>query len=487
MNTKHTRILGAVLLLVPGLATSQQPGNVSGGGSGPLPPRAAPTRMYEDIEIMRRLLEGNLRSIYGIPARGEFAFWADTLQNPNSSSSQLNTPFDALARSYLQGASTMTDANKAALFRGSTTQTRDPHRNLFLPAAEGVHLPGYGVVYAMTLPPPSEPAKPEMPQPTRKPISDWDRTRKELRGEKVEADPPPEQRPPSVSGTILKVLADNGHNFADLKAEEVVTVAITFRSKWGQWSAQCTTCHAMPSGHGGVGMDMGAPSAGSLGLSGAPPGPGGDGLMLGGGGSAPQPAGGGGKGSASGPNQLGPSSRGGGGDADSGGGSAAGRDSLWDKIQDRVLLGDLHVKQGRLKEALDAYLPAADALEQYMNNTWNWDKDQVKAARELYGKLIQAHLAMGDNAAAKRVMDRIDKIPAAKNAWEVKVSQKPTSTQPGSSPVVLPGKMIVTATKRQLDQVASGKLSFEEFKKEATVQYLNFAGEEKPIQPGGKR
>jgi hypothetical protein len=94
--------------------------------------------------------------------------------------------------------------------------------------------------------------------------------------------------------------------------------------------------------------------------------------------------------------------------------------------------------------------------------------------------MIQAHLAVGDNEAAKRVMARIDKIPAPRSPFTESAAQKPAPMKGAAQPqAALPGKMIVSATKRLLDQVGSGKLSFEDFKKQASVQYLTFGGAQK--------
>jgi hypothetical protein len=515
MNASRMQWLAAALLLVPCLAWTQQPsgpGPASSGGASLAQRAATPapsTKLYEDIEIMRRMLERELRGIYGIASFTQGAALIDYDGDGRLDLFIANGTNPAI-RSYFTGVGDgkfVDVSNMANTFLGQRLHDPhgDPHRGVHLPMAEGVYLPGHGVVYTMTLPPPSEPTKSETPKPAKKPLSDWERTRKELRGEKIEADPPAEQQPPSVSGTILKLLADNGHHFSQLKEQDNITVAITFRQKWSQWNTQCMSCHASPwgeaSGKGAnIGMDAAgfigagsgtAPSGGS-GAASAASGAGSGGLSGGGkGGSAPGYPGGDG-----GPAGLGAGA--GGGAAGypaaptigSGAGSnAAGRGDYWTQIEDRVLLGDLHVKQGRHKEALEAYTKASETLEHYMNNTWHWDKDQVKAARELYGKLIQTNLAAGDNEAAKKVMDKIDKIPAPKTPFPQVAQGGGGGGGPAKPPAVphavLPSKMIVSASKQLLDQVGSGKLSIEDFKKAASVQYLTFgATDARPMGSG---
>ena len=43
----------------------------------------------------------------------------------------------------------------------------------------------------------------------------------------------------------------------------------------------------------------------------------------------------------------------------------------------------------------------------------------------------------------------------------------------------LPSKLIISAPKKLLDEVASGKMSFEEFKKAVSVEYLTFPPQKK--------
>ena len=43
----------------------------------------------------------------------------------------------------------------------------------------------------------------------------------------------------------------------------------------------------------------------------------------------------------------------------------------------------------------------------------------------------------------------------------------------------LPSKLIISAPKKLLDDVASGKMSFEEFKKAVSVEYLTFPPQKK--------
>src|SRR5437763_703560 len=89
--------------------------------------------------------------------------------------------------------------------------------------AEGVYLKGYGVVYTATLPASARDVKPDAPRPAPKSLSEWERVRKQLHGEKVEPGPKDGGRAsPSLTEKIAKVLADNGHHFSQLKEHEAV-------------------------------------------------------------------------------------------------------------------------------------------------------------------------------------------------------------------------------------------------------------------------
>src|SRR5262249_26208432 len=79
-----------------------------------------------------------------------------------------------------------------------------------------------------TLPPPPPPTTQPKTQ-TVKPLSDWEATRKQLRGEEVKQARAPAAKQPDLAEALLKLLADNGHNFS-LAPQEAVTVAVVFRA-----------------------------------------------------------------------------------------------------------------------------------------------------------------------------------------------------------------------------------------------------------------
>ncbi|HEV3085420.1 MAG TPA: tetratricopeptide repeat protein, partial [Gemmataceae bacterium] len=162
--------------------------------------------------------------------------------------------------------------------------------------------------------------------------------------------------------------------------------------------------------------------------------------------------------------------------------------------QNLMLLGDLNMKQGRYKEAAAAYQKALDDHRQSNRvPVFNWasllqngedGRSKLRgeiAAVELASKFAQAALAAGNADDALKALEEVaqysNRLERISKIWkeEVRPNQgnKPSAK---TAPLPLPAKLIITAPKRLLDQVGAGKITFEEFKKAAKVEYLNFAG-----------
>src|SRR5262249_3929814 len=79
-------------------------------------------------------------------------------------------------------------------------------------------------------------------KPASKPLTQWERTRLEMRGEKMDR-PEKGQEPPreTLTDKLLKVLAENGQHFQQLPNNEHITVAVTLRPL--AWSNGCMACH----------------------------------------------------------------------------------------------------------------------------------------------------------------------------------------------------------------------------------------------------
>jgi tetratricopeptide (TPR) repeat protein len=127
---------------------------------------------------------------------------------------------------------------------------------------------------------------------------------------------------------------------------------------------------------------------------------------------------------------------------------------------DYELLAELHLKQGKYEEAVKAYQQALEL------------NPGAKQAAALYRKLAEAYLGLGKDAEARQAIDKAMELAKVGQAEAAEPVKQPKATR---SP--LPAKLIISAPKKLLDQVGSGKITPEEFQKAATVDYLTFPGE----------
>ena len=326
-------------------------------------------------------------------------------------------------------------AGDGSLFRRSVVESQAANTASAAPRTEGVYLKGYGVVYTATLPYPGfDPVAGTSANPTDKaPPSDWDRVRKELHGETTgqQARTVPGHKP--LSDVILKVLADNGQHFSGLGDGERITAAVTFRG-----AASCNNCHQNPWGSP-TGQQLPIEFFQLNGLPTETPG-------------APAPTSGG-------PGYV-------------------------TDARNAALLGDLHMKQGKPQEAIQAYQKAADQLTQMITHQQQTevgltqkDVPALLTAIDLCNKLADAYVQSGQQDAGSGMLKKAGDL--AKQAQ--KLTGAPVTTNPPPALATLPGKLVVSATKKQLDDVGSGKMTFEEFRKAATVDYT------KPSEPGADK
>jgi tetratricopeptide (TPR) repeat protein len=142
--------------------------------------------------------------------------------------------------------------------------------------------------------------------------------------------------------------------------------------------------------------------------------------------------------------------------------------------RDYELLGDLHEKQARLADAIEAYQKAVA------------QNPDPKTAAALYRKLARASLSQAAELDAEAKKAAVAKaLEYVKRLQEAETPVAKPAAAP--VPVQLPAKLTISAPKKLLDLAGSGKISFEEFKKAATVDYLTFTAEgrpaEKPTRP----
>jgi hypothetical protein len=454
MNARTTALLLGAGLLTPGFALAQ---------TGPIqfttaqqarPAEHQATRMYEDVEILRRLLNARLVDEYA-PARqvARLAVSDCARCHDPRTAGKTPTPFfqsmkrgatwvdfdgdgyldllvgngDGTFRDVTRGVAVgdINDDGKPDIFVSDsngtlrwwvnngptpkwTRELEEAHRGL--PGwnggggldTEGVYLKGHGVVCTLTLPRPAHDPTAETSPPPGQPISPWDRIRRELHGGKAG---PTEQkgaapREVSLAVIVLRVLAENGRHFTELPENESITVVITFRGP-----------EPRP-GAGGAGWVQRNPPGGHP------------------------------KGIQQVPMTFKSEVK------DKAGGPSSG--------QDYELLGDLSLKQGKSDEAIRAYESALKT------------EPVAPRAAKLFPKIAQAYLAQGKVEEARRSLDRALEFATQKAGPQPAAKPAPAAHSP------LPAKLIVSASRRLLDQVGSGRMTFEEFRKEASAEYLTF-------------
>jgi hypothetical protein len=280
-----------------------------------------------------------------------------------------------------------------------------------------------------------------------------------LRGDKetTPSEPPAAER--DLADVILGILAEHGRHFTMLKDGESLTVVITFRTPRRTPAMRTTSLQG--------GAALFTPVAGQGGLAGvvSPPVtvayPSSDPFSGGrytpavprtGTSSAPPPAQGGG-------NPESPSSP-----------------------RDYELLGQLHLKQGRAAQAVQAFEQALAAYEtQPVTLPSNTKTDEARRlleerqqkVRELYVSLAQALLAQGKYDEASRLVEKLR-------------NPEKLSVKVATVPAVLPTRLIVALPRSVLLQSGLDKLSPAELKKAARVERLDFGADEKPAAKTNK-
>jgi tetratricopeptide (TPR) repeat protein len=286
---------------------------------------------------------------------------------------------------------------------------------------EGIYLKGHGIVYTLTLPPTARDPRPQAPNPPPKPLTDWDRIRREVRQEKPAAPEANKQtKEPTLGDLVLKLLADNGKHFSQLKPEESLTVAITFRAPRAVQITDGTPIlldsYLRP--HQGAGTELAVQQSAQK---------------------------------SEGKNDTSKQSN--------------PKTSPASTLQDYMLLADLHMKQNKAEEAINAYLKALEMKPD--------SKEQVTILQQLQRAYRQAKKEPEARLTEQKLKEYMSKMEEAQiKQWMQQLTQD-------AKPTPLPGKLVISATKKQLDDVGSGKMSFEDFKKAASVEFVTFPAEKK--------
>lgn len=128
------------------------------------------------------------------------------------------------------------------------------------------------------------------------------------------------------------------------------------------------------------------------------------------------------------------------------------------------LLGDLHSRQGKLAEAVSAYQRALSKARETKIDPQ--DKAQFERVnnrvRGLAKKLAELYLKQGDLDGAKKALTVDPLVVPPAHAGTVQPPAKTTSN--------LPGKLIMSITKRNLDLIGGGMVTPAEMVKMFSVE-----------------
>lgn len=147
------------------------------------------------------------------------------------------------------------------------------------------------------------------------------------------------------------------------------------------------------------------------------------------------------------------------------------------ETENNLLLGDLHLKQGHYAKAVEAYQKALDRTLDLLKEGEKTDKGRavrfqaLVTAMELYGKLGQANLGAGDAAKAREALGQA--AAYARLVEKILGKEKdPDPLQETRPSVTLPAKLTITVPVKLLHATGTTKMSPEEFRKQATVEYV---------------
>jgi tetratricopeptide (TPR) repeat protein len=452
MNFAKFWLVMGLGILVPAVAIGQSPSPTQ-GTQQPTSSR----QMYEDIEIMRRILNRKLGLWPGLIAMN-----TNCTVCHNVPVNHVGHDPETVRRLSLDLFGTLpepaTVRDLDVFLAGDHRGFDSAHASLSVSTnIEGLYLKGQGVVYTVTLPPPRRSFTVVdfiQSKTSSKPLTDWERARQSVVGDKSQPQKPEPVKETKETGIfveleknghlgiteeILKILAENGHHFSQIAPDEKITVVITFREPAHMASAQS-----------GTGMQAGNPLSAW--------------------GNNPE------FGAQTWDNQPQAQSweaqpQGAGNSLDNSGFEKSITGSPGTKtpasLRDYELLGDRLLKEGKAREAIRAFQQALNL------------NPPAKQTASLYRKIAQADLIIEDDAAAKKALEM-----AAENLKQASEGPKESGSSSAggsgkapSSPR-LPAKLIIAAPKRLLDQMAAGGIRFEDFRKQAGIEYLGFAAEE---------
>jgi tetratricopeptide (TPR) repeat protein len=388
------------------------------------------TRIYEDIEIMRRLLQ---RRIVG---------FMNSCQKCHATvAGEPSLPSDPFTSTATEGSGKIfvneRNYDTGIVGSGRVVWHPDGGGRVLRTASsdtislDGVYIPGQGVILQAHLPPwvtsmTREP-RGQAPKKPAETINDWDLIRRQIRGEKIEGRSGPADDPHEVTiqDVLVRALAEYGKHIR-LAENERLTLAVTFRHAAGDQHASSVRYSAVEA-LAAIGDVDGGPAAG-IGLGDK-------------GGGGPTSSG------------LGPM-----GPKGSGGGPMGPPSSS----RDYELLADLHIKQGRYQEAIKTLRKAAEI---------NSDPNRHVS---IYRKLASAQLLLNQSDPSQKTLDEVMEL-----LQKAKASAKAGAAPPAPR-LYLPQRLTITASQPALQKATTSNL--DAFRSQISLVWLRF---DHPVLGGG--
>jgi tetratricopeptide (TPR) repeat protein len=165
-------------------------------------------KMYEDIEIFRRILDRKLNAYYPLIA----------FEGIGGGMGGMQGGMMGMQNNMMSG---IQDGWMVAQPQRWFT-SRDAAHSL-----EGVYLEGQGIIYTATLGSLQPRGKAETTPPP--PVDEWESIRRQIRREKDEPPKTEASKPLELSEVLLKLLADHGRHFSQLKENESLIIILTVR------------------------------------------------------------------------------------------------------------------------------------------------------------------------------------------------------------------------------------------------------------------
>lgn len=385
------------------------------------------TRIYEDIEIMRRLLQ---RRIFGFMSscqkcHATVAGTQPVLMDPLTSTA---TSPDGPGSSGGGVGYAIEPKSEIGIGSGRVVWLPDGGGRMVRTASsdaialDGTYVPGQGVILQAQLPlwaatATREPRGSAQKKPSEA-INDWDLIRKQIRGEKVEGRATPADDPHEVTiqDVLVRALAEYGKHMR-LADNERLTLTVTFRNAAGDEHASSVRYSAIEA-LAAIDDVGGGPATGA----------------------GPDDKGGGGPGS-SGLGPMGPK------------GSGGGPIGPPSSSRDYELLADLHIKQGRYQEAIKALRKAAETFTDSNRHV------------SIYRKLASVQLLLNQNDPSLKTLDEVMEL----------LQKAKASAKAGAAPAprrYLPQRLTITATYVALQDASTNNL--DAFRSQINLVWLRF-------------